>query len=142
MNLNIRLLSPEDYPRLYKLWTSTPGMGLNSVDDSPEGILRYLRRNPTSCFAAEAGDQIVGAILAGHDGRRGFLYHLAVAEPYRLQGLGRSLVRHALAALQGQGIRKTALVAFRDNRPGNEFWKSLGFTLREDLNYWNLPLDE
>ena len=140
--MTIRLLKEEDFPQLLALWTATPGMGLNSADDSPEGIRQYLRRNPDTCFAAEAEGRIVGAILAGHDGRRGFLYHLAVGESQRLQGIGRALVRSALAALKAQGIRKAALVAFRNNRLCNNYWKSISFSLREDLNYWNIPLDE
>lgn len=135
--MNIRLMTMDDYSSGRQLWTSTPGMGQNGFDDSLQGIQRYLRRNPDSCFVAEEGGRLLGTILAGQDGRRGFIYHLAVAEHARRQGIGSSLARAAQAALKAQGIRKVALVVFADNQAGNLFWESQGFTLRTDLSYRN-----
>ncbi len=140
--MDIRLMAPEDYPQVYALWAATKGMGLNPADDSREGLERYLRRNPATCFAAEEGGRIAGAILAGHDGRRGYIYHVAVAESSRRQGIGRELVRRAMEALQLQGIQKAALVVFASNQEGNAFWEKLGFTVREDLCYRNRSLQE
>ena len=85
--MHIRLMIPADYPQVYALWRSTPGMGLNNLDDSEEGITRYLQRNPTTCFVAEEAGALIGTVLSGHDGRRAFIYHLAVAAPYRRQRL-------------------------------------------------------
>lgn len=140
--MNIRLMKPTDFPQSLTLWESTPGMGLNPADDSFEGIERYLQRNPESCFVAEEDGRVLGTILAGHDGRRGYIYHLAVAKDFQRQGLGRELAGQAISALQRQGIRKAALVAFRSNSTGNAFWESLGFFCRGDLVYRNLSLIE
>ena len=140
--LHIRSLTVEDYGRVYALWMSCKNMGLNDLDDSREGIGRYLRRNPTTCFVAEAGDALAGAILAGHDGRRGYIYHLAVAEEHRRNGVAAALVERSLEALKAEGIHKVALVAFKHNDAGNAFWERQGFALREDLNYRNRALSQ
>lgn len=140
--MNIRCMQPDDYDAVYDLWSHCSGVGLRSADDSPAGIGQYLRRNPTTCFVAESGGQFTGAILSGHDGRRGYIYHLAVADAYRRNGIGKALVEHALTALEKEGIRKVALVAFTDNTLGNQFWESQGFILREDLYYRNKALNE
>lgn len=138
--MTLRLLTHADFPALYALWTSCPGMGLNDRDDTPEGIARYLDRNPTTCFGAEEDGELVGCILAGHDGRRGYIHHTAVHPAHQRRGIGAALVRSALTALRGEGIAKVALVAFRRNEAGNAFWEKQGFTLREDLHYRNLAL--
>ncbi len=135
--LQIRIMNQEDYASVYRLWLNTPGMGLNTTDDSQEGIGRYLRRNPATSFVAEADGKIIGAILAGHDGRRGYIYHTAVLPDYRNQGVARELVEEVLEALDREGIQKAALVVFGDNELGNGFWQAMGFTPREDLVYRN-----
>lgn len=135
--VNIRLLTVEDYDGIYAMWLATPGMGLNHLDDSREGFEKFLRRNPQTCFVAEDGDSPVGVILAGHDGRRGFIYHTTVRPDYRRQGIGRNLVDRAMDALKNEGINKVALVVFENNSGGNAFWEEIGFTTREDLVYRN-----
>lgn len=140
--MTIRTMRPEDYDAVYPLWLGCTGMGLNDVDDSREGIGRYLRRNPETCFVAEDDGAIVGAVLAGHDGRRGHINHLAVASAYRRRGLGRALVETALDALSRQGITKVNLTVFDANAEGNAFWERLGFTTRPDLIYRNRVLVE
>ena len=115
-------------------------MGLNTIDDSREGIARYLKRNPNTCFVSEHDRNITGAILAGHDGRRGYIYHTAVNPAYRHQGIGTALVNAALHALANEGIIKVALVVFSRNDAGNAFWERLGFTARGDLTYRNKAL--
>lgn len=140
--MDIRKMIPEDYDAVYSLWIHTPGMGLNNVDDSREGIVRYLARNPDTCFVAVASGEIVGAILAGHDGRRGFIYHMAVAVPYREKGAGSRLLDHALTALKAEGINKVALVVLDRNAIGNDFWERKGFVMRPDLIYRNKALAE
>jgi len=134
---NIRTMTITDYDSVYALWLSTPGMGLNTTDESREGIARYLLRNPATCFVAEAEGEIIGVIMAGHDGRRGYIYHTAVRVDCRRQGVGKALVDAAVQALEKEGIHKVALVAFKRNETGNGFWESMGFTLRDDLNYRN-----
>ena len=140
--VRIRVMTAEDYDGVYALWSHTPGLRLNPVDDSPRGIQAYLARNPSTSFVAEAQGRIVGALLAGHDGRRGFLYHAAVHPQFRRRGIGRLLVERLLAALRKIGIHKAALVAFSRNQPGNAFWEKMGFTVRTDLTYRNRALTE
>lgn len=133
----IRIMTIADYDALYDLWLHIPGMGLNTTDDSREGIAQYLKRNPTTCFVAEADGKLIGVIMAGHDGRRGYIYHTAVLPEYRKQGIAMALVDHAMQALEAEGIHKTALVVFASNELGNGFWEHIGFTKREDLVYRN-----
>ena len=140
--MTIRLMTPADYAGIYALWLACTGMGLNDVDDSEEGIARYLRRNPSTCFVAEENGVLCGAILSGHDGRRGFIYHTAVHPDFRRRGVGSALVSAALEALKNEGISKVALVVFARNEAGNAFWARQGFTLREDLSYRNRALRE
>lgn len=135
-------MSMDDYDLVYHLWISTPGMGLNNLDDSKEGIDKYLKRNPTTCFVAEDSGEIIGVILCGHDGRRGFIYHVAVHENHRNQGIARSLVKRAIQALEVEGINKVALVVFGENKIGNVFWDKLGFSNRLDLVYRNKGIRE
>lgn len=136
--MQVRIMKPEDYPAVYGLWRNTPGMGLNTKDDSREGIEKYLRRNPTTCFVAEdASEAIIGAILSGHDGRRGYISHTAVSFAHRGKGIGKALVQSAMEALDQEGIAKVALVVFKRNAVGNAFWEGQGFTEREDLVYRN-----
>jgi len=128
-------MTVDDYTGVYRLWTGTPGMGLNTSDDSREGIDKYLARNPHTCFVAEKEGEIVGVILCGHDGRRGYIHHTAVKASERNQGVGSALVDRALAALKAEGINKAALVVFENNGIGNNFWEKRGFSVREDLVY-------
>ena len=125
------------YEGVYELWINTPGMGLNTTDDSREGIEKYLKRNPSTSFVAECDGRIVGIIMAGHDGRRGYIYHTAVLPAYRNQGIATALVDHTMAALEEEGIHKVALVAFKRNEIGNSFWDKIGFADRDDLVYRN-----
>lgn len=140
--MNIRLLTINDYDAVYALWQSVPGVGLNNVDDSREGVERYLRRNPATCFAAESEGELVGSIMAGHDGRRGYIYHLTVSLDHQRQGIGKRLVDAAIDALLDEGIAKVALVVFARNETGNEFWERIGFTTRPDIVYRNKTLVE
>ncbi len=138
----VRTMELGDYEKVYNLWAHTAGMGLNTTDDSKEGIAKYLARNPNTCFVAEDGGELVGVIISGHDGRRGFIYHTAVKEEFRRQGIGQQLVSSALAALEQEGIHKVALVVFGKNKTGNLFWEKAGFTVRDDLVYRNKNIHE
>ena len=139
--IDYRLMSIEDYKQCYDLWIKC-GNGLNDKDDSPEGIDKYLKRNPTTSFVATCDGKVVGVILCGHDGRRGIIQHACVSPDYRRLGIGNRLVELALEALKKEGINKVLLVAFKKNEGGNAFWEAQGFTLREDLNYRNKALAE
>ncbi len=141
--MNIRPMTIDDYDQLRALWLSTPGMGLNDLDDSREGIARYLARNPHTAFVAtDDRVDVIGAIMCGHDGRRGYIHHTCVRMDRQGEGIGRALVEAALDALKSEGINKVALVVFSRNGKGNAFWERLGFTAREDLVYRNKALAE
>ena len=108
-NMQIRKMTIDDYESAYQLWSSAPGMGLRSLDDSCEGISRYLARNPETCFVAVNDEGIVGTILCGHDGRRGFIYHTAVAVDFQRSGIGTALVDAAGAALKKKASIRSRL---------------------------------
>ena len=133
--VNIRIMTPDDFDGIAKVWEKHDGT--NPVDDSREGLTKYLRRNPATSFVAEDNGTIVGTILAGHDGRRGIFHHVVVASQYRGQGIGRMLVENAVEALRKEKINKVLLVVFTHNDNGNQFWEHMGFTVREDLFYRN-----
>ncbi|MBP3577808.1 MAG: GNAT family N-acetyltransferase [Lachnospiraceae bacterium] len=135
--MNVRTMTINDYEAVYTLWLSCAGMGLNNLDDSWEGIDKFLKRNPDTCFVAENDTGIVGVIIAGNDGRRGYIYHTAVHPEYRKRGIGKALVEQAMEVLKSCGINKTALVVFERNDTGNAFWERMGFAVREDLVYRN-----
>jgi len=135
--MDIRIMNINDYEQVYALWVSTPNMGLNNLDDSKEGIAKYLMRNPDTCFVAEKKGNIIGVILSGHDGRRGYIHHAAVAENEQRNGAGTALVDAAMSALEREGITKVALVVFDKNEKGNAFWEKYGFIKRTDLVYRN-----
>ena len=140
--MKIRDMSIGDYTNAYALWLSCPGIGLHPADDSREGIARFLDRNPKTCFVAEADGRLIGTIMAGNDGRRGYIYHTAVHPNYRGRGIGSALVQAAIQALERLGIGKAALVVLETNADGNVFWEKQGFTVRTDLTYRNRTLEQ
>lgn len=142
MEAVIRSMSIEDYPAVKALWRSIRGFGIRSIDDSEEGVARFLARNPGISVVAEREEEIVGAILCGHDGRRGCLYHVCVREDCRMQGIGKAMVVFCMEALKKEQINKVSLIAFTKNDVGNAFWKQIGWTKREDLNYYDFVLNE
>ncbi|MHB9292435.1 GNAT family N-acetyltransferase [Hollandina sp. SP2] len=136
----IRIMTAEDYEKVYALWKGSSGIGLRPVEDAESGIQKFLERNSRTCFVADHEGLVVGAILSGHDGRRAYIYHTAVEEAYRGQGLGRDLVSAVEQVLRKEGITKIALVAFKHNAGGNLFWEKQGFSVRDDLVYRNKQL--
>ena len=138
----IRPMIIEDYDDVYRLWTLTKGMGLNNLDDTKTGINIFLQRNPNTCFVATFHNEIIGTIISGHDGRRGYIYHTAVSEKFRKKGIGQKLVTSSLSALKTEGINKVALVVFSRNKLGNLFWEKIGFRKREDLIYRDKTINE
>jgi len=138
----IRTMKAGDYEGVYSLWMSIKGFAMRSIDDSREGVERFLARNPkTSVVALEEG-KIVGAILCGHDGRRGCMYHVCVHEDYSMRGIGKAMVVFAMEALKKEEISKVSLIAFTQNDVGNAFWNRIGWTKREDLNYYDFVLNK
>jgi ribosomal protein S18 acetylase RimI-like enzyme len=133
MKVEIRPLVMDTYGRVLALWRQCEGVGLSEAD-SPASIQAYLKRNPGMSFIATAGDAIVGAVLCGHDGRRGYLHHLAVHPQSRRRSVGRRLVAQCLRALQRAGIQKCHIFIFNQNQDGLAFWKSLGWTPRSDIS--------
>lgn len=138
----IRTMTIEDYEQLYSLWMKIKGFAIRSIDDSKEGVERFLERNPHTSVVAVKGNQIVGAILCGHDGRRGCLYHVCVDPLHRKQGIGKKMVVFAMKALQKEKISKVSLIAFTENDIGNAFWRKIGWSQREDLNYYDFTLNK
>lgn len=142
MNIDYKVMTISDYDGVFELWMNTPTMGINSTDDSREGIEKYIKRNPTTSFVALVEGKTVGAILAGHDGRRGFIQHIAVLPEFRKHGIASTLVKRAMDALEEEGIHKVALLAFKKNELGNCFWDKMEFTVREDVYYRNKNIHE
>ena len=138
----IREMKLEDYDNVFALWKTIKGFGIRSVDDSREGVAKFLKRNPDTSVVAIADGQIVGGILCGSDGRRGCLYHVCVHKDYRRQGIGKTIVIWCMEKLKELQINKVSLIAFTQNDVGNAFWKEIGWTKREDLNYYDFTLNE
>ena len=139
--LKIRTMTIDDYDGVYNLWMTIKGFAIRSIDDSKVGVEKFLKRNPTTSVVAEVDGKIVGSILCGHDGRRGCLYHVCVHEDYRMHGIGKSMVVFCMKELQKENISKVSLIAFTANDIGNAFWKKIGWTKREDLNYYDFTLN-
>lgn len=143
MEYSIKQVTIEDYDAIYELWNSTEQSrrALNPMDDSREGIERYLKRNPNTCFAAVADGRIIGVILTGHDGRRAIVHHMCVHPDHRRKGIAAKLVSVAEEALKKEGIQKIFGLVFKDNDPANAFWEEQGYSLRTNLNYRNKSLN-
>ena len=142
LEVTIREMTIEDFEEVHNLWMSIHGFAIRSIDDSKEGVERFIRRNPTTSMVAVYEGRIIGSILCGHDGRRGCLYHVCVAQEYRMRGIGKEMVVFCMNALKAEHINKVSLIAFTQNDIGNAFWREIGWTKREDLNYYDFTLNE
>lgn len=142
MDILIREMTIEDYKQVYELWTEIKGFGIRSIDDSREGVERFLKRNPGTSVVAVQNGRIIGNILCGHDGRTAFFYHVCVAKNYRHHGVGYRMVRAAMETLQKEGVSKISLVAFKSNEIGNAFWQGIGWQERSDFNCYEFILNE
>lgn len=123
--MTIRPFVLEDFAQAHALWARTPGVALTDAD-APEAIARYLRRNPGLSFVADEDGVLVGTILCGHDGRRGFIHHLVVAPTHRRRGLATRLLDAGVRALKTEGMTKAHLMVFRSNEEGQAFWRAAG----------------
>jgi N-acetylglutamate synthase len=132
MNLVYAEFTMNDYAEAIALWQSSEGIGLSAAD-SPVRIAAYLARNPGMSFVAREGDSLVGAVLCGHDGRRGYLHHLAVDSAWRGKGIGQTLVRRCLSALHAQAIDKCHIFVIAANQSGQAFWEKIGWKQRPDI---------
>jgi N-acetylglutamate synthase len=136
----LRGMTLADYDEVIALWRVCEGIGLTAADgQAPIGA--YLARNPDMSFVAEAGGRIVGAVLGGHDGRRGYLHHLAVTPAWRRRGIGAALVEAVLTRLRAAGLAKCNLFLYTDNQAGRAFWLQHGWSARPDLVMLQKPLD-
>jgi len=136
MAMRYRPLQVSDHEQLMQLWQSCPGLSLRD-SDSIEGLDRYLRRNPGLSFVAEQEGAIVGSLMAGHDGRRGYIQHLAVAPLLRQQGVASRLVEHCLQALKDEGIAKSHVHVQDSNSLGRDFWSRRGWVHRAEIEMYS-----
>ncbi|MEZ4519284.1 MAG: GNAT family N-acetyltransferase [Chloroflexota bacterium] len=132
----IREMTIDDHEALIQILNETPGVTVRETD-SQEAIQRYLDHNPGMSFVAVSDGEVVGCVLSGHDGRRGYLHHMAVKPAFRRQGIGQQLSQACIRALQQAGIMKTHLFVFTDNDLGNRFWQDTGWQYREDINMYS-----
>lgn len=130
--INIRVMGMEDYPQLIDLWSNTENIGLSDAD-SAVNLKAFLQRNPGLNFVALVDDKIIGAVLGGHDGRRGAIYHLAVNKEYRKEGYGQALLEHCLVAFADIGIERCHIHVYADNQSGLDFWQKNGWFKRPEL---------
>jgi putative acetyltransferase len=141
MTINIHEMNIEDYPEVYKLWLMSENIGLSKAD-SRHSIGSFLERNPGMSYTAWMEGKLVGTVLCGHDGRRGYIHHLMVHPDFRRQGIGQSLVSRCMFALTRIGIQKVHLFIFEDNQQGMKFWESLGWTKRVELNMMSREIQD
>ena len=134
---SIRPMSMDDYDSVIVLMKSTPGVTFRDAD-SRENTAKYLQRNPDLSFVALIDSQLVGCIMSGHDGRRGYLQHLVVQREHRRKGIANALVESCLSALESQGIRKFHIDILNENATGIAYWESQGWKLRSDIKRYSL----
>ena len=141
-DITIRTMHIEDYDGVKTLWMNIRGFGIRSIDDSREGVERFINRNPDTSIVAEKDGEIIGTILCGHDGRSARFYHVCVKAEYRRQGIGKAMAVTAMRKLQEEHVNNVSLVAYKKNEAGNQFWHKAGWVLREDLNTYDFLLNE
>jgi ribosomal protein S18 acetylase RimI-like enzyme len=139
MNPDFQLfpMTVADYDDALALWNSCEGVRAN---ETREEFARILARNAGLCSVIRSGQELAAAVFACHDGRRGYLYHLGVAAPFRRHGLGRQLVEHSLARLKEAGITRCTIFVIRDNAAGEAFWKRIGWHERTDLGLMSIEI--
>jgi ribosomal protein S18 acetylase RimI-like enzyme len=138
----VRKMTMDDYAKVHELWMNIHKFAIRSIDDSKDGVQRFLMRNPDTSVVAVSNGELIGSILCGHDGRTASFYHVCVKEEFRNQGVGKTMVMHCMKALEKEKVSKISLVAFKDNEVGNCFWKEEGWQKREDLNLYDFILNK
>ncbi|MCI1857856.1 MAG: GNAT family N-acetyltransferase [Sporolactobacillus sp.] len=138
--MKIRQMTAADYNQAYRLWLKVPGMNLKSLDNSRSGISRIIARNPETCWVAEDRGRIIGTVLGGTDGRKGFIYHAAVDPDYQKRGVGGSLIRRVCDRFKKQQITKIGLFVVKENDDGKAFWEHQGWNARPDIVYLDRDL--
>lgn len=141
MGIELYEMNIEDYDEIYQLWEISDQIGLSKAD-SHFGISKFLERNPGMSYVVRSKGEIIGSVLCGHDGRRGYIHHLMVHPDHRRQGIGRSLVGRCMYALTRIGIQKCHLFIFEDNEEGTAFWESLGWMPRVKLTMMSQFLED
>jgi len=139
MTYLIREFVLDDYESAYSLWQSLPGLGLSAADEAGS-IAGFLERNPGLSFAAIEGDKLIGTILGGSDGRRGYIYHLAVDPEHRKRGIGGALVQRCISAMKNCGLQKCHLFVYANNSAGIRFWEKIGWVFREDIRVMSFDI--
>ncbi len=137
----LREMVRTDHAACHALWQRDPAIGLSNAD-SECAIAAYLARNPGGSYVAVVEGEIVGTILCGHDGRRGYVHHLFVGPQHREAGLGRRLVEAGLEYFRREGLGKCHLFIFGINEPGKAFWRRVGFVQRDDLDVFSFTLSD
>ena len=132
MNYSTHTMHITDYEQALQLWQSLPGMGLSGADEK-ETIRDFLQKNPSTCFAATKDGNLIGTILGGSDGRRGYIYHLAVQQSEQNKGIGNKLVDLCLNEFRKSGIQKCHIFVISDNADGIAFWEKVGWQMRDDI---------
>ena len=136
MSHQLRPMTPQDYPAVIALWQQSEGLTLRDADSEP-AITAYLARNPGLSFVAQHDDQLIGAVLVGSDGRRGYLQHLSVTDEWQGKGVGRALLQAAIQALQEIGVEKTHLFVHAENQGAQAFYRHLGWQERADIQLYS-----
>ena len=132
MTLEIRPMTADDYDAALNLWQRCTGMGLSAADER-EPLSRFLEQNSGLSFVAFNNEHLVATCLCGTDGRRGFLYHLAVDPTLRRLGLGGQLVARVFAELARRGIEKCHIMVYAENTEGLAFWDRTGWVRRGEI---------
>ena len=138
----IRTMVSSDYDEVYELWYSIKSFAIRQIDDSRDGIVKFLKRNKTTCAVAVCDGKIIGSILCGHDGREACFYHVCVREDMRNHGVATHMVNYIIDKLNKLNINKIRLVAFKNNKLGNKFWKDIGFAQNKNINIYEKVLNK
>jgi len=138
--MHLRPLEPDDFPAVLVLWQACEGIDLSSAD-TQEGFTKFLVRNPSLSWSAWDGEAMLGAVLCGHDGRRGYIHHLATHPDHRGKGIGASLIKKCTESLAQEGIKKAHITVLKDNEAGKAFWRNQGWYERPELDLMSLDLE-
>ena len=138
----IRIMTISDYDEVFELWKETENLGLRSLDDSQEGISLFLKRNSNTNFVAVKNKKMIGAILCGHDGRRGYIYHTVVKTEFRNRGIATKLIENAVLALQKEGITRVCLNVMETNEEGKQFWQRRGWEKKDFIGFYSKSITD